>query len=119
MSRMIKSSQILELAIMMQSSYCGVSLEDIMETFEVSKRTAQRMKAVIEDNFAFRLEEVDNYTSRKKRWRLKKGAVNGLIEFSSEEICTLERVVQQLNNETDKKVLTLLVEKLKIQVKKS
>jgi len=118
MSRMEKSSQILELAIMMQNSHYGITLEDIMENFEVSKRTAQRMKGVIEDNFAFRMEEVDDYTSRKKRWRLKKGAVNGLIEFTSEEICTLERVLQKLDNENDKKVLKMLAEKLKIQIQK-
>ena len=88
-----------------------------MENFEVSKRTAQRMKGVIEDTFVFRLEEVDDYTSRKKRWRLKKGTVNGLIEFSSEEICALERAIQKISNEADKKVLKILAEKLKIQIK--
>lgn len=118
MSRMEKSTQILELAVMMQNSLYGVSLEDIMTKFEISKRTAQRMKGVIEDTFVFELEEVNDLTSRKKRWRLKKGAVNSLIGFSLKEICTLERITDNLNNETDKRVLKVLTEKLKIQTKK-
>lgn len=117
MSRMEKCSQILELAIMMQNSYCGISLDDIMENFEVSKRTAQRMKSVIEDNFTFRFEEVENYSTRKKHWRLKKGTVNCLIGITSEEIGVLERATDFLLNEKDKKVLSLLLEKLKFQVK--
>ena len=42
---------------------------------------------------------------------------NGLIEFSSEEICALERAIQKINNEADKNVLRKLAEKLKIQIK--
>lgn len=118
MSRMIKSSQIIELAIMMQNSHYGISLEDIMETFECSKRTAQRMKSVVEDQFPFRVEEVENYNSRKKRWKLKKeSALNSMVQFTSEEICTLARLRLNIKDRATYKILTNLISKLSLLVK--
>ena len=60
---------ILRLALIMQASYQGLSLQDIQDEFEVSRRTAIRMKNAVERLFPS-LEEVDNPMSRVKKWRL-------------------------------------------------
>ena len=46
MSRLNKTEQIIELAMMFQNSYCGLCIEDIEHHFECSRRSAERMKAL-------------------------------------------------------------------------
>ena len=46
-----KTENLLDLAIWMQSSRDGVSLLDIMNRFQVSRRTAERMRDMIVSRF--------------------------------------------------------------------
>ena len=45
MSRLNKTEQIIELAMMFQNSYCGLCIEDIEHHFVCFGRSAERMKA--------------------------------------------------------------------------
>ena len=71
MSRLNKAEQLIELAMMFQNSFCGICISDIQEHFECSRRSAERMKAVLFDMFADKIEEVPS-SDNKKRWRFCK-----------------------------------------------
>lgn len=47
MSRLNKAEDLIRLAMLFQNSYRGLSIEDIAEEFEVERRSAERMKAVL------------------------------------------------------------------------
>mgnify|MGYP003325498539 CR=1 FL=1 len=56
-SRLRKTEEIIELAMMFQNSYCGLCIDDIQEHFECSRRSAERMKALLFDLFPEKIEE--------------------------------------------------------------
>ena len=84
MSRLNKTEEIIELAMMFQNSYCGLCIDDIKEHFECSRRSAERMKALLFDLFPEKIEEVQT-SDKKKRWRFIKGTMNSLISFSADD----------------------------------
>ena len=112
MSRLNKAEEIIELAMMFQNSYCGLCIDDIQEHFECSRRSAERMKALLFDLFPEKVEEVET-TDKKKRWRFVKGTMNFLISFTAEELASLMFLSQMTNDESRKKVLNELIEKIK------
>ena len=57
MSRLNKTEEIIELAMMFQNSYCGLCIDDIKEHFECSRRSAERMKALLFDLFPEKLKK--------------------------------------------------------------
>ena len=71
MSRLNKANEIIELAILMQNSYGGLSIDDIAEEFNCCRRSAERMKAVLFEKFPDKIEEVEHSLDKKKRWRFK------------------------------------------------
>lgn len=88
---------ILRLAMYMQESYQGFSIQDIMDEFGISRRTAIRMKDAVEDLFPY-MEEVQNPLSRVKKWRLNKKPLTKMIVFTSEEIAELENCKSMMKN---------------------
>ena len=97
MARYERVEDILRLAIDMQNSYQGFSIQDIMDEFEVSRRTAIRMKDAVERLFPS-MEEVQNPLSRTKKWRLNKTPLNKMISFTAEEIAELENCKSMMKN---------------------
>ena len=65
MSRLNKTEEIIELAIMFQNSYCGLCIDDIQEHFECSRRSAERMKSLLFDIFSDKIEEVPTLNRKK------------------------------------------------------
>ncbi len=85
---------IVRLAIALQGSHTGLTLDDIQSRFKVSRRTAERMRAAVE--WAFEpLEEVENDDSRK-HWRLRSDAFRRLISVSTEELAALSAAASAL-----------------------
>ena len=113
MSRLNKANEIIELAILMQNSYCGLTIDDIAEHFECCRRSAQRMKAVLYEHFGNKIEEVINLTDKKKRWRFKKGTMNLLISFSSTDFANLEHCKNLLKSKAKQKELEEFIGKIK------
>ena len=113
MSRLNKANEIIELAIMLQNSYSGLTLDDIAQEFECSRRSAERMKAVLAEKFGNKIEEVINSTDKKKRWRFKKGTMNWLINFTSTDFANLEICKKSLKSKTKQKEICELIEKIK------
>ena len=83
-----KANDLLDLAIWMQSSREGVSLNEISERFGVSRRTAERMRDMIINRF-HQAEEIigDN---NQKRWYIPQGTLKDFIQFSADDLNTLE-----------------------------
>lgn len=96
MSRGDGIKDILRLALIMQDSYQGLSIQDIQDEFNVSRSTAVRMKRIIEEVFA--VEEVENYNTPVKKWRLSKKPLTKMIKFTAEEIAELENCKSMMKN---------------------
>lgn len=73
----------------MQGRADGLSLDDIGETFEVSRRTAERMRDAIRDAFP-QTEELAEPGGRK-RWRLPPGTAGRLADPTVDDIAALHR----------------------------
>lgn len=112
MSRLTKTEQIIELAVMFQNSYCGLCIDDIKEHFECSRRSAERMKMLLFDMFPDKIEEVPT-SDKKKRWRFVKGTANMLISFTPDDFANLEYLKGLSNDENKKQQLDELVAKIK------
>ena len=97
MSRYDGVKDILRLAIDMQNSYQGFSIQDIMDEFDVSRRTAIRMKDAVAELFPS-IEEVVNPTSRIKKWRLNKTHLTKMIYLTAEEMAELENCKSMMKN---------------------
>ena len=113
-----KTHDLLELAILMQSNREGVSLNDIMQNFTVSRRTAERMRNMILERFP-QTEEIigENNT---KRWYIPQGTLKDFIQFSAEELSVLETAVtmfdkKQLQGKKD--ILQKLIAKIRANIK--
>ena len=113
MSRLNKANEIIELAILMQNSYNGLTLDDIAKEFECSRRSAERMKAVLVEKFGNKIEEVSNSTDMKKRWRFKKGTMNWLINFTPTDFANLEQCKKSFKSPAKQKEIDELMEKIK------
>lgn len=94
-----KLQKILDLIFLMQAKSQGVSLADIQEVYEVKRRTAERMRDLIERLLGDKLQEVQT-NSRVKRWALRNNAASSLVTFSPEDLAEIENV--RKNYETDK-----------------
>ena len=108
--RYSRVTDIIELIILMQSKVAGVSLNDIQEEFNVSRRTAERMK----DSVLNLLPQVGEIPtdSRVKRWGFINYSMNELVSFSKDEIATLEKLKQNCDK-ISKKDLSTITNKIK------
>lgn len=82
-------ADLVRLAMQMQGRADGLSLDDIGQTFEVSRRTAERMRDAIRDAFP-QTEELSEPAGRK-RWRLPPGAIGRLADPTVDDIAALHR----------------------------
>lgn len=96
-----KMHDLVELAIWMQSTREGVSLNEIAERFNVSRRTAERMRDMILIQFTQTEELLEGNT---KRWRIPQGTLRDFIQFSAGELATIETAIElfKQNNMNDK-----------------
>lgn len=97
--RYARQEDLLKLVMLLQSSAEGLSLSDIQAEFEVSRRTAERMRdAVLRALPA--VEEIKDQNGQKF-WRLPSGTVGRIIEPDIEEIKALHRAAAIAKREGD------------------
>ncbi len=104
---------IIDLIMTMQSNTLGVSLKEIQESYNVSRRTAQRMKDIVMSLYP-QVKELQT-NSKVKRWGFKGKPVN-LFNFNSDDITNLENIKElcKINNLSDKiSVLNKVIESIK------
>lgn len=88
MSRLNKDKEIIELAMMIQTSNYRLTIDDIAEQFECFIRSAEHMKSLLFDLFPKKVEEMPT-SDKKKRWRFVKDKMNALISFTADDFANL------------------------------
>ena len=78
---------IIDLAIHLQASRRGLTLDDMMSMISVSRRTAERMRNTVE--WAFGPLEIVPADDNRKHWRLNSAALRRLVPVTAEELTTL------------------------------
>jgi predicted DNA-binding transcriptional regulator YafY len=95
--RLEKSEHLLHLAMLMQASAEGVSLNDIQEEFGVGRRTAERMRDTLYRLFP-QVEEL-RCDDKTKRWRIPSGALSGLLQLTAEDLAEMKTAIDILERE--------------------
>lgn len=90
---------LLRLALRMQGRADGISLRDIEGAFEVSRRTAERMRDALLRVFP-QIEEIGE-PGREKRWRLPPGAVGRMADPRLDDLLALHRAKALCRREGD------------------
>jgi predicted DNA-binding transcriptional regulator YafY len=112
-----KMYNLLELAIWMQSNREGVSIQDMMNRFSVARRTAERMRDVILDEFPQTQVRVGE--NNVKRWYIPQGTLKDFIQFSAEELVAFEKAIAYLqanNMDENSAVLQKILEKIRANI---
>lgn len=105
--RYSRVSDIIDLIIFMLSKLNGVSLVEIQERFNVSRRTAERMR----DSVLFILPQVDEIESgdRCKRWGFTNYTLNELVNFSNDDVAFLERLKTSCDKVSEQELEEILM----------
>lgn len=93
--RFEKAEDLLNLAFAMQSSADGVSLADIEQMFEVSRRTAMRMRDAVVRVYPQTEEKTD--ACRIKRWRIPSATNGRHLALTPDELATLDMAAKAFN----------------------
>lgn len=108
-----KMYDLFDLAFVMQESSVGLSLEDIEQKYNVSRRTAERMRNALLNYFP-QMEELET-GERTKRWRITQRSLNSFISFSAEELAVFKTAVDKLKQSNLKDKADIL-EKVEIKL---
>ena len=115
--RYSRVSDILDLAIFMSSKIQGVTINEIAERYNVSRRTAERMRDSLTCIFPA-VEELD-INDTQKHWGFVNYSIAHFISFTPKEIGNIEQFQRRTTNKEMKSELSKTVEKLKSLSKKN
>lgn len=89
-----KARELITLA-MLATGRRGITLDDIVEEFGCSERTAQRMTAALQDTFV----QTDHWIGedRRARWRIHPQQIAHLVTPTSDELVALGEAISQLD----------------------
>ena len=109
--RYSRVSDILDLAIFMSSKIQGVTISEIAERYNVSRRTAERMR----DSLTCIFPSVDEIETddTQKHWGFINYSISNLISFTPKEIANIEQCQRRTTNKEMKEELAKTVEKIK------
>ena len=88
-------TDIVRLATRLQGTRGGLTMDDIVAEFRVSRRTAERMRDAVEAAFG-PLQPVDTGDNRI-HWRLQATSLRGLVRITPEELAELESAASRLD----------------------
>lgn len=109
--RYSRVSDILDLAIYMSSKVQGITISDIMKMYNVSRRTAERMRDSLTNIFP-QIEEIET-DDTQKHWGFVNYSISQLISFEPKEIVNLEQLQRRTTNKELKSELSKTIEKIK------
>ncbi len=95
--RYARADRLIQLALEMQAARGGLTLTDIEQRFEVSRRTAIRMRDAVITAFP-QADEVPS-NDRSKRWRLAGDAARPLLGITADDLASLENAAGLLVRE--------------------
>ena len=109
--RYSRLSDLLDLAVYMQSKPLGITIKDIMERYRVSRRTAERMRDGLTCIFS-QIDEIET-DDIQKHWGFINYSISNLISFTADEIINIEQQQRRTTNKEAKLALQKAVEKMK------
>ena len=115
--RYSRVSDILDLAIFMSSKIQGVTINEISERYNVSRRTAERMRDSLINIFP-QIDEIET-NDTQKHWGFTNYSISQLISFTPKEIANIEQLQRRTTNKEMKEELSKTVEKIKSINKKN
>ena len=86
---------LVNLAIRLQGARGGLTMDDIVAEFGVSRRTAERMRHAVEAAFG-PLQAVET-GDKRIHWRLQSTPLRGLVRITPEELAELESAAARLD----------------------
>ena len=89
-----RAADIVRLALRLQGTWRGLTLDDIERDFEVSRRTAERLRDAVEDVFG-PLDLADT-GERRHHWRLRTSTLRQLVTVSAKELAELNTAAAAL-----------------------
>lgn len=109
-----KMLDLFDLVMELQVRSEGITLQEIQNKYNISRRTAERMMKALKDYF-YHIEEVDS-GERIKRWHLPQYSLKGLISFSPEELAVFKNAIDLLKKySTAENAKTMELVELKIR----
>ncbi|MDY6363606.1 MAG: WYL domain-containing protein [Cyanobacteriota bacterium] len=115
--RYSRVSDMIELAVYMASKVQGITINDIMKYYGVSRRTAERMRDSLICIFSD-IEEIET-SDGYKHWGFTSNRISSLISFSPKEIANLEQVQRRTTNKELKSELNGTITKIKALTNKN
>ena len=109
--RYSRVSDILDLAIFMSSKMQGVTINEIAGRYNVSRRTAERMR----DSLTCIFPQVDEIETddNQKHWGFINYSISQFVTFAPKEIANIEQCQRRTTNKELKEELGKTVEKIK------
>lgn len=93
--RYSRAERLIQLALEMQAARGGLTITDIEEKFDVSRRTAIRMRDAVMRAFPNASEVPTG--ERTKRWRLSPGTAQSFTEITSDDLASVEIAVAAMD----------------------
>ncbi len=115
--RYSRVSDILDLAVFMSSKIQGVTISEISERYNVSRRTAERMRDSLTCIFPS-IDEIET-PDNQKHWGFTNYSISNLITFSPKEIANIEQLQRRTTNKELGAELGKTVEKIKSLTRKN
>lgn len=115
--RQEKAAQLLELALLLRGTRTGLTLDGICAHFQVSERTAHRLRDAVSDLFPGLDCSVGD--DQRRYWRLPAGTAERLVDIGADDIAVLGTAVKTLEtagNADGAARLALVAAKLKALV---
>ena len=109
--RYSRVSDILDLAIFMSSKFNGVTINEIAERYNVSRRTAERMRDSLTCIFP-QIDEIETEDTQK-HWGFINYSISQFVTFNPKEIANIEQLMRRTTNREMKEELGKTVEKIK------
>ena len=109
--RYSRVSDILDLAIFMSSKIQGVTINEIAQRYNVSRRTAERMR----DSLICIFPQIDEIETDdvQKHWGFTNYSISQLISFAPKELANIEQLQRRTTNSEMKDELGKTIEKIK------
>lgn len=95
--RFAKAEELLELAFAMQATTEGISLLDIEDMFDVTRRTAMRMRDAVARVFPQMEESIGD--GRIKRWRIPVAVTSRHLSLLPDELASLDIVIKKCSDD--------------------
>ena len=90
-----RAKDIVRLAMRLQGSMAGMTLDDIRTEFAISRRTAERLRDAVNEAFG-PLTPVEDRDERKRYWRLQSPVLQHFVSVSPEELTELSSAADTL-----------------------